>query len=191
MIIKICITSTLERRERLQRSIHHIRNHSNYPHMIVLYEDEERNGCIGPTRKILSSIKEDDLVIVLNDDMVPEPNWLKILVEAYLKAFPNLDGLAQPEDTIQHGKIATCPMATPKFLLEHWRPEYNHLYGDEELTLRAKMLGKYIYVPESVVVHEHPSRGFALNDPNYHLGSRHYEHDFKVFEERRKNNFYL
>ena len=186
--INICITTIAGREERLKKCIDAIEKNSNYKYILSIYKDFELKGCVGPTRLILSSLNPDKLAIVLNDDMVPQKDWLKILVERYIQAFPQNDGLAQPQDTIQNGNIATCPMATPKFFLEHWRQEYHHMYGDTELTERAKILGKYLYVPESVVVHEHLSES---EDPNYKHANKWYGIDHETYAKRRLNNFYL
>ena len=186
--INICITTTAGREIRLTKCLTAIEQNSNYPYILSLYTDKELTGCIKPTRLMLESLNPNHLAIVLNDDMVPEKDWLKILVHEYTKRFPNYDGLAQPKDTIQNGSIATCPMATPKFLLEHWRPEYHHMFGDTELTERAKYLKKYLYVPESVVVHEHLTE---QQDPNYQHANKWTDIDHATYKERRARRFDL
>ncbi len=187
-IVNIGIATIQGREERLKKCIQAIYENTDFPYMISLHLDCELLGCIRPTRKILSLLNPDSLVIILNDDMIVQKKWLSTLVAAYKNRFPNYDGIAQPNDGYNDGAIATCPFSTPKFLLEHWNPEYHHYFGDCELTERSKILNKYLYVPESTIVHEHLSEE---EDPSYKHANKWWSIDQKKYEERKKINYGL
>ena len=62
------------------------------------------------------------------------------------------------------------------------------MFGDTELTERAKYLKKYLYVPESVVVHEHLTE---QQDPNYQHANKWTDIDHATYKERRARRFDL
>ena len=187
----IGITTTSERREKLAQCVAAVRANTSYPYFILLHEDENRDGWVAPTRFLLSQVAPASLICILNDDMIVEKDWLTILLSSYTERFPDSDGLAQGEDTVQHGRIATCPLAPAWFLLRHCRPEYKHSYADEELTIRARSLGKYLFVPTAIIRHVHWSTGASVMDSTYDISRKREENDRAVFEERKRHAFYL
>jgi hypothetical protein len=187
-VVIIAIATIHGRENRLQKCLDAIKENTDFPHITSIYYDTELQGCVGPTRKMLSTFHPHNAVIVLNDDMIVQKNWLSILVSEYRAVFGNAIGLAQPNDTLKNGTLASCPFSCPAFLLEHWRPEYHHMYGDTELTHRVKYLKKYLYVPKSVVRHEHLSES---KDPNYRHANKWWDIDTKTYNERKERNFDL
>lgn len=180
MSIIILIPTTPERRERLARCIESVRENSNHPHVIMTFENTI--GWVGAVREMLSKLNPYSLAVIINDDCVPQKDWLKILYASHLM---HPDHLLQPNDGIMQGKVATMPFATVGYLLENIYDGYKSYYADTELTDRAIRQNRYGYVPEAIVTHEHWSNGQASKDQTYHSQEVNLEHDRALYESRR------
>lgn len=183
-MIYIVIATTKERRVRLQKCIDAIRE-STIPHSIVIYENND-GGCVLATKKAIEGIHGE--MFLLNDDMVIEPDCLEKLKIAYDKAFPNKDGICQPFEDMHKGELAVAPYGhtdTIRPFLEH----YIHNFWDNELTTVMKVRGKYLYVPEARMNHEHVLKNPNLQDETYAKNQTKYEHDRQIFRERLAKKF--
>lgn len=188
-MIKVCIPTTPERRKRLLDCINSVQANSGYPHEVVVFENL-LGGWVKAVREMLKDLGRDP-VVVIGDDAAPQSGWLKILVNAYSQKFPNSDGLVQPDDGGHRGKIASYPMATPQYLLRWLYSGYFHNYADKELRDVSVTRGKYLWVPESKVVHLHFSTNPDLYDQTYALQKKTGRKDRLLYEKRRSasNNF--
>mgnify|MGYP001559889138 CR=1 FL=1 len=181
-VIKVCIPTTLGRRQRLQECIRSVQENSGYPHELVVFENS-LGGWVAAVREMVMDLG-DDPVVVIGDDTLPQPDWLKTLVGAYTKRFPDNDGLVQPDDGSHRGRIASYPMATPRFLLAWIYSGYRHNYADKELKKVAEAMGKYLWVPESKVIHKHYEKHPELFDETYALQKETRESDRLLYVQR-------
>lgn len=183
-MIKVCIPTTPERRQRLLDCVRAVQENSNYPHELVVFENL-LGGWVGAVRGMIKDLGEDP-VVVIGDDTIPQSDWLKILVSAYAERFPNNDGLAQPDDGSHKGRIASYPMATPQFLLRWIYSGYKHNYADKELKNVAQSRGLYLWVPESKVVHRHYEVHPELYDSTYALQQKTRSGDQALYSQRSR-----
>lgn len=181
-MIKVCIPTTAGRRQRLLECVRAVSENSNYPHEIVIFENS-LGGWVMAVREMIKDLGEDP-VVVIGDDTLPQPDWLKILVSAYGAKFPNKEGLAQPDDGSHKGRIASYPMATPKYLLKWLYSGYKHNYADKELRNVALSRGEYLWVPESKVIHRHFEKHPELYDDTYALQKNTRDEDRALYHQR-------
>ena len=180
-MITIVIPTTEERRQRLEDCLTAVKNNSNYPHRILIYEGND-GGYVNAVHKMIEDI--NGLVCVIGDDMIPQKDWLKYLVEAYD------DNLVFPDDFISNGTLATAFLCSADYLRKYLHKGYSHLYSDTELTEVSRILGKLKYVPKSKVIHNHYIKG-AKMDNTYLSQNLTKDKDKDLFSKRKANNFYL
>lgn len=180
-MITVVIPTTKERRSRLEECLNAVRDNSNYPHSILIYEGND-GGYVNAVHRMIEDI--NGLVCVIGDDMIPQKDWLKHLVEAYD------DNLVYPDDGIQHKNMATVFLCNADYLRKYLHKGYSHLFSDTELTEVSRILGKLKYVPESKVIHNHYITGAPM-DNTYLSQNETKDKDEALFNERKSNNFYL
>ena len=180
-LITIIIPTTPERRERLQECLNAVRDNSNFPHRILIYEGND-GGYVKAVHRAVEDI--NGLVCVIGDDMIPQKDWLKHLAETYN------DNLVFPDDGISKGKLATAFLCSADYLRKYLYKGYSHLFSDRELTAVSKILGKLQYVPESKVIHNHWSTG-AKKDNTYLAQDKTKDKDRELFFIRKAKNFDL
>lgn len=184
MPVTIIIPTVKGRRERLMECINAIRDNANYPHKILIYENEDK----GWVKAMINAVDNiNGMIYVSNDDMVMQKDCLKLLVEAYEE---NDVELLYPDDTINNGTIATSFLCNADYFRKYFHAGYNHNYGDTELTEIARLQGKLMYVPKAVSIHKHWTMG-APKDETYKLQDTTISVDRELYNERRKHNFYI
>lgn len=181
-MIKVCIPTTPGRRVRLLECVKAVQDNSNYPHELVVFENQ-LGGWVAAVRQMIKDLGNDP-VVVIGDDVLPQPDWLKILVAAYQGKFPNQEGLVQPDDGRHRGRIASYPMATPQYLLRWLYSGYIHNYADKELKKVSEAQGRYLWVPEAKTIHMHFEVYPELYDDTYALWKVTEPKDRKLFYER-------
>lgn len=181
-MIKVCIPTTPGRRVRLLECIKAVQDNSNYPHELVVFENQ-LGGWVAAVREMVKDLGEDP-VVVIGDDVLPQPDWLKILVVAYQKKFPNQDGLVQPDDGSHNGRIASYPMATPQYLRRWIYSGYVHNWADKELKKVSEAQGHYLFVPEAKTIHRHHEVYPELYDETYALQKDTEPKDKELYRQR-------
>ena len=184
-MIYCLIPTTKERRERLQKCVDSIHLNTKYPIAICTYENEE--GCedvgwVKAVHKLLEGI--NGICFILGDDAIIAPDCIEKLYEAYQEGY-----LLQPYEQINKGTIATFPFCHSNILKQYIHKGYIHNYSDTELTEIMKQKGKYLYIPEAKVDHQHFVMDYKLLDNTYCATKQFLEKDKQIFEERKKNNF--
>lgn len=188
-MIYVCIPTTKERRERLAKCVASIHQHAGTPHTIVTYENY-REGFVAPVHKMLEGLKDDSLVWCIGDDTIlTEPDTLKRLEEAFWRAFPNGDGVANPDDGIQRGAIITMPLCQAITMRRYTYKGYFLNYADNEFTILMAGQGRYLYVPEVKVEHQHHVVGKAPRDETYSYAMTLFPADAQLFQERKARGF--
>lgn len=187
--VYICIPTTKERRERLAKCVDSIHELAGYPHIIVTYENYQE-GFITPIHKILGGLRDDTLVWCIGDDTVLiEPDTVKRLVTMFYKAFPEGDGVINPNDGIQNGQIITMPLCTAYTMRKYTFKGYFLNYADNEFTDVMNAQRKYGYVPNIHVDHQHWVNGKAKKDATYEHAGTKFEADRLLYEARKARNF--
>lgn len=186
-MIYICVPTTEERREQTDRLVASIREHTkDVQHSIVLYENQD-GGWVPAVHNVLSSI--DGFVVLLGSDCLVTERWLSTLWERFCKVFPNKDGVAQPFDEINQGRLCQHPLGHSKVIKEYLHPGYIHNFSDNEMTDRLLEDGKYLYVPESKVEHLHWVNKKAPMDETYKQIMSTYERDKQLYQNRLSAGF--
>lgn len=185
--IVVCVPTTPGRKERLKECLAAIEENSkNVDYELFVFENE-LGGWVAAVREMMNRLPKDQLVVIIGDDCIPQPNWLRPLVDKFNEKFPDKDGLAQPDDGIWGGRIASYPVATAGYLLDWIYPGYVHYYADEELATAAREQHKYLYVPNSKVVHR-GGDDKELWDETYEKESKFGNQDKLLFDHRRESS---
>ena len=138
-----------------------------------------------------------DVLLLASDDMIPQMfGYDAIVMQSMEEAWPEYDGAIKFNDGIRQDHLMTlCVMGWK--LYERfgyiYHPDYKFLYCDTEQTNVCIALEKYAVSPMCIIRHEwlpgdHPE---ADDLHKMHESRESYERDFKVYEERAKNNFYV
>jgi len=180
----ILIPTTKERRPRLQKCLEAIWA-STIPCMVVIYENSG-GGWVKNIHKMLENINR--LCFCIGDDCVIAPDCLEILLKTY-ETLPNKEEwLLQPYERFSEGRIAQMPFAHSDILKKYIHKGYFQNYSDTELTEVMKQRGRYLYVPEAKLDHQH-FMGGAEYDETYKLSHDKGDEDRILFEKRRANNY--
>ena len=182
-MVKILVPTTVGRRKRMAQFIASCGDNAGMPHQVIVFENA-LGGYVKAIRLLAATCKPDDIIMAANDDIVFGKNWLKILYTAFMGAFPDLDGLAMGDDGIHGDKHATLPLMTAGNFLKYCHAGYWHNFCDWEWYYIAKARGKFLYVPESKMIHEHWSVGKAERDETYLLQAPYFETDSDLFWTR-------
>lgn len=113
-------------------------------------------GCIKAMEVAIKDCKTSHLLL-FNDDVEPQPGFIRKAVKFYNERFPDGRGLV----ALNHGdkyRHLGCFAIQPKaFYMEHLYPSpYKRYCLDNEWTAKARALGLYAQCEESVVVHDFP-----------------------------------
>lgn len=181
-MIYIIITTTKQRRERLQKCIDAIRL-STIPHSIVLYENSD-GGCVLALRKAISGI--DAPVFILNDDMIVEPDCLRTLYDEYLK---DPSCVYQPYEGIHEGKLAVSPFCHSSTIKPYFEKGYIHSFWDTELTIMSMAFNKYRIINTAKLDHQHVIRDPSLQDETYKISQDSLAVDTLLFNQRKLKQF--
>lgn len=152
---------------------------------------------IDAINKNVYCVPEWDVLINESDDMVfLKEGFDLVIIEAFEKYFPNLDGFLHINDGNQN-RLATMSIEGRKFYDRFgfvYHPDFISVYCDNWIMDVAKLLGKYHYLGDDVnlVKHEHPllDRKFKM-DTQYKHTESFYEQDKKTYLRHKANNYYL
>ncbi len=143
----------------------------------------------------MESHNDFDVVLVVSDDMEPVVDgYDQIIMDRFLKEFPDLDGVLNFNDGHASAeKCNTMPIIGRTFYERFgyiYQPLYKSLFCDSELTLVSRMLAKEAIYDDVIVRHNHPI--FDANpswDQLYQRNNAFWDVDQKTFVHRRYNNF--
>lgn len=181
-LVSICIP-TLGREDALARCLAAIeKNTTDWPYEVIVKHDDwppNNKGCPKILAECVAESKGDFVAFIGNDCRV-QPGWLSAAMECMQKWFPEMDGCVVPQDSHWFGGELAVHWICSKKLLPalggyYFWPEYEHTCCDNELTSRLKQLNKYVFCPESKIIHDHPAgtgRSIRDEDEVYSLGYR-------------------
>jgi hypothetical protein len=143
-------------------------------------------GWVKNIHKMLENI--NGVCFCVGDDAILAPDCLEKLMNAY-EALPNKEEwLLEPDEQFSHGAIAQFPFAHSDLLKKYIHKGYFQNYSDTELTEVMKKKGRYLYVPEAKLDHQHFMSG-AVYDETYKLSHSKGQDDQRLFNLRKQNNF--
>ncbi len=128
-----------------------------------------------------------NLIIAISDDFVCPDGWDTLLLN---ELAGKSDYVVKTQDGLQP-YIMTLPMMDRAFynrLGYIYHPEYNHMYGDEELADVGKLLNKTITLPH-YFRHEHYSTGINAKDDVNAKNDSFMMIDKETYTARKKKNF--
>jgi len=181
-MVKVLIPTTKERRPILNRFIRSCDDNAGVPHQIVSFENDV--GYVNALKLMVENCKDDDVVVLMNDDMVFGKDWLKILIEAYVKSTRVEIAQSQEMNNPNPTDLAITPIGKAGWFKKYACWEYKHNYIDREWTDIAKARGTYLYVPESQIYHNHWSFGKSEKDATYNTQTKYFELDKDLYNER-------
>ena len=182
-MIYIVIPTTKERRPQTDRLLASIREHTKVEHSVVLYENSD-GGWVVALRKVLAGI--NGLAFLVGCDCVVHDGWDIALIEGYLKAYPNGEGVVEPYNELHHGKLCQHPFGHTEVLLQYLDPDFIHNFSDNWMTERLNEKGLYTYIPESKIEHMHHVNKKAEMDETYKTVNASYAKDAETYQRKTR-----
>jgi len=194
-LVSICIPS-LGRESSLNRLLDLLPSTVEYEpyEVVVRYDDWPPNnrGCPNVLHECYEAAR-GDFICFLGNDVIPQPGFLRIAMEAMNRWFPDMDGMGSFFDGYWMGELGTHFVISRKLIEklgdEIFHRGYYHCYSDSELTARAIQMNKYVFCEEAQIIHDHPAGTGKVvrdGDPVYSIGYARdrVEHDRNLLVER-------
>jgi hypothetical protein len=200
------IIPTLGRPDKLHRCLQTIKENAEYRNYTVKVQvDSPPPGNKGAPTVFQKALDEmvfglewtegqydvPELVMYLGNDCVPEKGFLREAVYSMARHFPDGDGLIGLNDGYWNGEVATHWLAGRdlynKLGCELFHTSYHHVGCDNELTERARKLGKYHWEVRAKIQHDHPvhsGQPVGAADEVYALGQQHKDEDLALLKKR-------
>lgn len=202
---------TRGRAEQLKKNMRLLRNNTHYPtyELLIIADADDKD-----TLRICDKEKLDYIVMLersyfatkinfafpkaggnylvcLSDDVEPQPDWLGIAVDAFRKAFSDDTGVLCFDDGGEwEFVIAPHPFISRKWIdrFQHGKwvlwPQYWHNYGDTEITIVSHAIGKFLWCPESKVIHHRPQNWGEADSTWKHIVNEIHPRDCKIYNQR-------
>lgn len=154
----------------------------------IHFVTSETNGLVIQANAA-ANCSTGSLLIAISDDFSCPNGWDKLLTDAL---DDKRDYVVKTDDGIQP-YIMTLPMMDRAFYerLGHiYHPDYNHMYGDEELAEIGKRTGRTITLPLKFP-HNHYSTGKSQKDDVNRRNDSFMMVDGETFRKRKAQNFGL
>ena len=139
---------------------------------IITEEDKKRIGCPKMLAKLLKKSKGDKIVF-LGDDTELYNGCIQeaLRAETYLPDGWGMVGLNDGRPDEINLKASTHFLLDKRLIPliggEIFHTGYIHCYCDDELALRARLLGRYAYAKNAKINHKHPANGNGVSDADY------------------------
>jgi hypothetical protein len=187
--IYVLIPTTPGRKERLKRCVKSIKKSRCDQGIEIVVDVNNYKGAVKSLLRLFNKV--NGLALFLGDDTWIFPDTIQRLYDAYIKAFPENDGMAVATDESVHKISFAHPFAHTQVFRQHTFPGYFHNFVDREWQDRMKFLNKYVEVPMARIMHNHFTKDSYLFDQTYKIGQDTSDADGKIFYERRGRNFDL
>ena len=167
------------------------KNSDGIEYEIVTGVDHSR---IGVAKMVKSLLKDTDydLVMFLGDDTVPQPGFLTEALNA-MECLPDGWGMVALDDGRNKPKEGTHFLIHKKMLPliggEIFHTGYIHCFCDTELSLRARLLGRFAYAHDAKIKHNHPVLDKSVkSDADYErvYSKEVWTHDEQLWRQRRE-----
>lgn len=135
------------------------------------------------------------------DDVIPQPGWFDVILGKF-RANSSL-GVAVPNDNltlaVQEGRGAPHAVVRRAYVERYGSASfpgagvlmhegYRHAFCDTELMETAKKRNAFLYIPNSILVHDRPPLAEDTVDEVYRLGLQSWKEDMMEFENRMLEN---
>lgn len=172
----------------------HVRNKLlTYPKVIADWG--KSRSKIHAVNRGIEKYTDWDIVIATSDDMeFLEKGFDEQIISDMQAHFPDTDGVLHYKDGFDHGDILSLPIIGKKYFSRFgyiYHPAYTSLFCDEEAIIVAKALNRVHMSDKNLFKHNHPAWIPGLMDRQYKHTESFHPVDMKVFERRKRNNFYL
>ena len=163
---------------------------------VITAQDHTRIGPALMLKELVDKAAQYPLIMFLGDDTIPEPDFLRNALEV-MKQLPDGWGLVGLNDGRHNGDyLATHWLGDRRMLPlldgEFFHTGYWHCFCDNELTMRAIGLGRYMWASNARVQHLNPVIDkMLLMDKDYHrvYSAEWYYHDHMLFLKRMNNGW--
>lgn len=135
--------------------------------------------------------EEFDILFLVSDDMHPVvPSFDKVIAQAMIKHFPDLDGALHFNDGFEGAETNITLSIMGKKLYDHfgyiYHPDYKSFFCDTEFTNEVYRLNRVVYFPEVIVKHEYKCEG---TDDTYKRNSKLGRPDKATYNRRKAAGF--
>lgn len=185
----ILIPITPDRRKRVMETVESIWANTDReltPYSIVLYE----NNYIGYPNAILDMAENiEGFVFIGASDLIHGKDWLTYLWHRQQRH--GYAAVVEPMNELWNGNLCQHALMHTALLKKYFHRRYFHFYCDNEMDLRARAEGRYVYCPEAPMEHRHLLNGKAEDDEGYRvvLDPERNEKDRLIYEQRKANNW--
>lgn len=167
----------------------------SFPNTKIFYGTS--TGKIDAINKNVSLADPDWSILVnMSDDFVFINDGFDLgIIKDMEEHFKNTDGfLHYPDGSPAKDLLCTMSIIGRMYYERFgyiYHPEYESVYADNEATVVAKNLGKYIFINRQFFCHLHPAWGLAVVDDLYKRNEDKiiYSKDHKTFIKRQRLNF--
>jgi len=147
------------------------------------------------TNRDLNKYKDWDIMVLASDDTVPKiKGWDTVIREKMIENYPDTDGVLHFSDGFKGESLNTLPILGKKYFDRFGYVQYTgykSCFADNEFMEVSKILNKVKYFDITVIEHQHPDWGFGERDYAHDENMKYFNYDNNLFQERKKNNFYL
>lgn len=160
---------------------------------VTVFKDAQAKG-VNLALNTLYRTSESDIVIFLADDTEVTSNIVKICKKEMHKRFPDMDGMLGLNQTNLPEKENCHEFSFPvlgRAFIDRFPnrnvfcPFYGHYYGDTELGLYAKSIGKFHFCKEAEIIHYHPFFSDRKQDQTWMIAHRRMQGDMALFKDRQ------
>lgn len=152
---------------------------------------------LGTSRSKIEAINDGlmneawDMLILGADDMIPEPDYGKRIVDLYRSHFSDGDGVLHLNDGRTAKSLNTLPIMDRKYFDRFgyvYHPDYVSLFADNEFQEVSESLKRSIYIDQTIIRHEWIG-SMNSHDSLNRYNESFYEQDEATFKRRREAGF--
>ena len=152
---------------------------------------ESRNKVEACNRDLDAYDKPWDIVLLASDDMIPRvKGYDQRIVTDMERFFPDTDGVIFYYDGFT--PLNTLCVIGRKYYDRFnyiYNPCYSSLWCDNEFMNVADIMGKQVFINETIIAHEHYSNGTGSMDRLMRKNESFYHKDLKTYQIRKAKNF--
>jgi len=186
-MIYVLIPTTPDRKKRLRGAVASVKRSVCSEPIEIRIDVNNYEGAVKALLRLFHSV--DGLALFLGDDCEVMPDTIQILHDAYVKRFPDQDGMCASADAKSLIISLAHPFAHTKTFIEHTHPGYFHNFVDREWFDRMQYRDRYLAVPKARILHNHWSKELSPIDNTYKVGEASSDADGLLYNQRRARNF--
>lgn len=132
-----------------------------------------------------------DIIVLVSDDMIPIARGYDDVIRNHMiSRFPDTNGILWFNDGTQADKLNTLTIMGRTMYNSFgylYQPDYKSLFCDTEFTdlCKSTLKDKCLYVPYTIIRHEHPGTGYGGMDSLYQHNQRFWIPDMMTYINRK------